>query len=390
MSVKTVSDYSIEIIETLDGFKEIRDDWERLFNLKNKITLFFSFEVIQTYYQTILRSFKNVKIKIFIIRNSNQQIVAIFPFTYEIKLFPSFLSFKELALKNDYLIDFYYFLVDPAENQGEIFNQFVQFLKKRKKKWDIIKINFIPEDENLFKIFNSIFGKHYKINIDKIETLIIDCDREFDEYIKDMDRKDKKDIKRQYRRIEEKGIVTIVEMKYPHEIEKGLQYFYDIEDSGWKGAEGTSLKRSYYGEYFKEIALHFSKEDKFRLYFLQLNDKYIAGIYGIIDHGTLYIVKTGYSDEFSQYSPSKVLYYLLFERLFKEKSICKIDFYGPFKNYEKNFGKRTRKRYKITVCNEKIFSTFYFVFLQILKIIKYPFPEDSLRGKLMTKLKKMY
>jgi CelD/BcsL family acetyltransferase involved in cellulose biosynthesis len=389
-SEKTVSEYNIEVIESLDRFQEIQSDWDRLFNLKNEIPLFFSFEVVLTYYKTILMSFKKVHIRIFIIRNANQQIVAIFPFTYEVIRFSSIFSFRELGMKNSYLIDFYYFLVDPSEDQNAIFRLFYQYLKKRKKEWDVVKVNFIPDDENLFNVFISNFSKSYKINVDEIETVVIDCDRGFDQYIKDLDRKDMKNIKRQDRRIKENGIVSLVEMKNPQEIEKGLQYFYDIEDSGWKGAEGTSLKRSYYGDYFKELAIDLSKENRFRLYFLRFNDRYIAGIYGIIDHGTLYIVKTGYDDTYSQYSPSIVLYYLLFERLFNEKSIQKIDFYGPAKYYEKNFGKKTRKRYKVTICNRKIFSTLYFIFLQILKIIGYPFAKDSLRDKFMTKIMHLY
>jgi CelD/BcsL family acetyltransferase involved in cellulose biosynthesis len=203
-----------------------------------------------------------------------------------------------------------------------------------------------------------------------------------------MDRKDKKDIRRQIHRLEREGIISIQEIKEPRDIEQGLHIFYDIEDSGWKGKEGTSLKRSYYGEYYRELALHFSGRNKFRLYLLKLNNKNIAGIYAIIDQGIFYIVKTGYSEDYSQYSPSKVLCFLLFEQLFKDETIQKIDFYGPFLNYEKTFGKNTRIRYKVTIVNRKIIPTFYFVFLQILRILKYPFPEHSLRGKFVRKLKK--
>lgn len=391
MAAKTISDYTIETVETMEGLKEIRNDWERLFTLKNGIPLFFSFEVLQSYYETILRNFDNIKINIFVIRNKNQQIVAIFPFTCETKLFPSFLSLKELAIRDNYLIGFYYFLIDPGENQEVIFQRFVQFLKKSKRRWDIIKVNSLPEDEHLFKVFISIIGKSYKIDVGEINTLIIDCEREFDEYIKnDMDGKNLKELKKKCRRIERKGTVTIMEMKNPQEIEKGLPYFYDIEDSGWKGKEGTSLKRSYYSEYYRELASHFSKENKFRLYFLQVNNEYIAGIYAIVDHEILYLIKIGYSDELSYYSPSMVLFYLLFEQLFKEKTIRKIDFYGPFLRYHKVFGKNTRKSYNITICNNKTLSIIYYVVLKTLKKLKYPFPESSLREKIFTALIKMY
>jgi hypothetical protein len=309
---------------------------------------------------------------------------------YETKLFPSFLSLKELSLKNDYLLDFYFFLIDPSENQKEIFQQFMQFLKNRKEDWDLIKVNYIPEDEPLLKVFLSTFRKNYKIDSSEVKTLVIDCEGKFDEYDKKMDRKDKKDIRRQIHRLEREGVISIQEIKNPQDIEKGLRIFYDIEDSGWKGEGETSLKRSFYGEYFKELALHFSDRDKFRLYLLKVNDKDIAGIYAIIDQGIFYIVKTGYAENFSQYSPSKVLCYLLFERLFKDETIRKIDFYGPFLDYEKTFGKNTRIRYKITIANRKLLPTIYYIFLQVLKTLKYPFPEESLRGKLMMKLKKMY
>jgi len=54
------SGYTIEIIETLEKLSEIKNDWDRLFNLRNQIPLFFSFEVFAIYYETIIKNFKNV------------------------------------------------------------------------------------------------------------------------------------------------------------------------------------------------------------------------------------------------------------------------------------------------------------------------------------------
>ena len=141
-----ISDYTVETIETIEGFKDLQNDWERLYKLKKGITVFFSYEIIKKYFEIILKNFKKVKIKIIVIKNKNGKIIAIFPFTFETTLFPSIFSLKELGLKHDYLIDFYFFLIDPAENQKQIIQQFFQYLKKRKKMWDIIKIKSIPED----------------------------------------------------------------------------------------------------------------------------------------------------------------------------------------------------------------------------------------------------
>ena len=385
------SEYTIDKIETLEELSKIKNDWERLFNLRKEIPLFSSYEVFVMYYRTIIKNFKNVKINVFVIRKNNKQIVAIFPFTCETRQFSSFLSFIELDLKNSYLISFYYFLIDPTENPEEIFQLFVQFLKKRMIRWDIIRFTSLPENEYLSKLFISIINKSYKIDFFETNILFIDCKGEFDEYTKnDMDQKDLKQLKKKCRRIERVGKVTIVEIKNPQEIEEGLSYFYEIEDSGWKGDEGTSLKQSYYGEYYKELAFHFSKEDKFRLYFLRLNDDYIAGIYALIDHEILYMIKRGYSHDFSYYSPSSILFYLLLEKLFEKKTIRKIDMYGTFARYHKTFGKNTRKAYHITIFNRKFLPTIYYIFFKVLKKVNYHFQDDRKRGKIFITIKKHF
>ena len=381
----TNPDYTIETIETVEGFKEIQNDWERLVNLKKGITPFFRFEIFLMYYKIILKNFTNIKINIFIVKNKNKKIIAIFPFTVEPKIFSSLLSFKELSIKDDYLIGFYHFLIDPEENQEVVFQKFSEYLKKRKKRWDIIRVLSLPQDEQLSKVFISIMSKSYKIDVDETNTLIIDCEREFDEYTKnDIDAKDFKFLKKKRRQLNRVGIIKFVEITEPYDIEKGLRTFYDIEDSGWKGREGTSLKRSYYGEFYKELAFHLSKENKFRLYFLQLNNDYIAGMYVIIDQGICYTIKIGYLEKFAKYSPSVMLDYFIFEHLFKEKEIRKIDFYGPFYSFQKIWGKHRRKNYNITICNKKSIPIIYYIFLTALKRLNYPFPENSIKGKIFT------
>ena len=323
-------EYAIDKIETLEELSEIKNDWERLSNLRKEIPILFSFEVFVIYYETIIKNFKNVKMEIYVIKNKNNKIVAIFPFTFQIKKYFNFLSIRELSVKDQYLIGFYNFLIDSEENPEVIFQIFFKYLKENRRKLDIINIYYINEDEKFLKVFKSIVEKYFKIDEREINTLVIDCQREFEDYIKnDLDGKDIRELKRKYRRLDEQGLVTLVEIKKPQEIEKGLSYFYEIEDSGWKGTEGTSLKRSHYGEFYQKLALHLVNEDKFRLYFLQVNNEYVAGIYAIIDRGILYLIKIGYSNAFSAFSPSNVLFYRIFEKLFTEKKIIKIDFYGP-------------------------------------------------------------
>ena len=391
MVITDNSGLTVETIESLEGLNKIKSDWERLFNLNKKISIFFSFEIFKIYYKSIIKNYNNIKIKIFVIKNKNQKIIAIFPFTLEPKIYPPYLPLKELNIKDGYLIGFYNFLTDSQENQEVIFQKFLKYLKKIKRRWDILKIYSISADDKLFKVLTSIFGHYYKIEVNNSNTLVVDCNIEFNEYIKkNVKGKDHREMRRKIRRLEEIGKLKLVEMRDEQEIEKGLTNFYDIEDSGWKGKEETSLKRSYYGEYYKELAYHLSRENKFRLYLLQLNNDYIAGIYGIIDRETLFLIKIGYSNDFSRYSPSNILFYLAFEKLFMDKKIRKIDFYGPYTEYQKIFGRQTRKNYRIKIYNRNIFPCLYFCFLKLYKMYMSLFPGKPLEKRGFIKIIKRF
>ena len=383
------SGYTINKVETLEKLSEIKNDWERLSNSRKEIPILFSYEVFIIYYDTIIKNFNKVKMEIYIIKNENNKIVAIFPFTFQKRKYFNFLSIREMSVKDEYLIGFYNFLIDLEENPELIFQIFFKYLKENRRKWDIIKIYSINEDEKFLKVFKSIIQMNYNIEEREKNTLVINCQREFEDYIKnELDGKDFRELKRKCRRLDEQGLVKLVELKEPQEIEKGLSYFYNIEDSGWKGAEKTSLKRSYHGEFYQKLALHFVGEDKLRLYFLQVNNEYVAGIYSIVDSGILYLIKIGYLNSFSAYSPSTVLFYRVFEKLFTEKKIIKIDFYGPYHHYQKIFGKQTRKKYNFIIFNRKVLPTIYYVFLKVLKKLNYPFQDDSISEKIINENKK--
>lgn len=378
-----IVNYTIESIKTLEKFMTLKNDWNRLFNLKEGCPIFFSFEVFKIYYQTILDYYDDVKIEILVVRNENQKVVAILPFTVETKEYLPFIRIKELSIKDSYLLRFYIFLVDSYEKPQLIFQIVVKYLKKKRKSWDIIKFYEIQEDEKLYEDFTSIFFQHYLIQEEKVQTLVVDCDREFKDFTKnDMNGKDRREMRRKIRRLNEKGEVKFIEMKEKKNVEVGITNFYDIEDKNWKGRERTSLKQSYYGEFFKKLAFHLVEDKKLRLYFLQLNDEYIAGIFAIIDQEICYLIKIGYNEDFYRYSPSNILFYLLFKSSFSKNEIKKIDFYGEYYGYQKIFGEHTRTKYSLTICNDKFFSTMYFLLLVTLKKLSNQYPTNLLYSKI--------
>jgi hypothetical protein len=309
--------------------------------------------------------------EIIVVKNKNDKIVGIFPFTFQKKPGSFKSHLKEYSLKDSYLIGFYTFLIDNMENSKIIFQQVVKYFKINKKKWDIIKFFNISEEETAFKDLILTFFQNFRCLKTNSKTLVINCNRDFDDYItNEMKGKERRELRRKIRRINERGDVRFIEIKNKKEIKSGLEKFYDIEDDNWKGKQGTSLKRSYYGEFYKNLAYNLFEEKKFSLYFLQLNNEYIAGVYAINDKSICYLIKIGYDEKYSSYSPSNILFYQLFKFLFSQRIFHKIDFYGPYSQYQKVFGENTRTKNNIIIFNNKIICNIYYSTILIINTIK--------------------
>ena len=88
--------------------------------------------------------------------------------------------------------------------------------------------------------------------------------------------------------------------------------FLTLEDSGWKGAEGTSiLKQPAKMAYYQSLLSAYGGSGNCQINLLWLNEKPIAAQFGIIIKRTLYLLKIGFDESFSEVSPG----YLILERL---------------------------------------------------------------------------
>jgi CelD/BcsL family acetyltransferase involved in cellulose biosynthesis len=98
-----------------------------------------------------------------------------------------------------------------------------------------------------------------------------------------------------------------------------LEEGFGVESSGWKGAEGTSIKahpatrRSY-----TEVARWTSERGWLRLAFLRRDGRELAFDYWLELDRTHYMLKTGYDPAYERFSPCKVLRYLMLVQVFSE------------------------------------------------------------------------
>lgn len=98
----------------------------------------------------------------------------------------------------------------------------------------------------------------------------------------------------------------------PSQLEAAFQAFLEVEDSGWKGAQGTSvLKQPRKLTYYKKLLQGFGEGGVCRINLLYLGDTVVAAHFGVLMANTMYLLKIGFREEYAALSPG----FLILERL---------------------------------------------------------------------------
>lgn len=357
------NEYSIDTIDSIEHIETIKEDWNRLYEQKEKCPIFFSYQIFKIYYEIITKHFPEIQIKIIIIRKKSR-IIAILPLTLEIQKILRLFSIKVLLLKEPNRIGFYNFLFDSNEKKEQIIQALIAYLTQQIKSWDIIRFDYIPENEENFDRIKNIFSKYYKTRISTSETVVLPCKNTLeDEIKKEIMNPKMNNIHKKTKKLEKIGEVKFLSITDQNEIIQAMNDFIEVEDKNWKGRNNTSLKRTYQHEFYKKIAEQLSQNNNIMINFLKVKDTNISGHILIMDKDTCYYIKSGYDEAYAKYSPSYILDYLQFNMFLDLTKIDKIDFYGPLYPYQKRFGRTTRKRYTFYIYN----NTFLMRFLLTMK-----------------------
>ena len=121
-----------------------------------------------------------------------------------------------------------------------------------------------------------------------------------------VDAKFRQNLRRRKRRLAEQGEVKYTLLDKADDV--ALADFFDLEASGWKGKGGTAiaLKPELVG-FYTQLARDAAKRGALALGFIEVNGKRIAGHLSIVQAGRHYLLKVGYDESFSEFSPGQQL-----------------------------------------------------------------------------------
>lgn len=135
-----------------------------------------------------------------------------------------------------------------------------------------------------------------------------------------------KEARRLRRRMEELGAVTYRSLRTPADIRQGAELFMALEDSGWKGARGTSLLADpSITTFARAMTRLMARKGKISIESLEVDGKPVAMGVVLESNNRAYFWKLAYDEAFARYSPGVQLTLELSQRLSAREDVALVD-----------------------------------------------------------------
>jgi hypothetical protein len=238
-------------------------------------------------------------------------------------------------------------LIRPGSDQA--LERFVQHLTTSHRILPVLLMKGVPESGSVRTALALNRVRPGRTEQPAGQEDVLTCCGDFGAWRAKLNGKFRRELERQQRRLEEQGPVHFRLFDRNRSCQANMELFAQIEDSGWKGSNGTSLcKHQHDFKLFMEAVEKFEAHHEVVWSFLETGSEYIAGQLGVRIGDTLYLWKIGYCEAWSRYAPGHLLLYRLIEALHARPDIKTLNFMNE-RSWLQAFQTGKRRLYDVLV-----------------------------------------
>jgi CelD/BcsL family acetyltransferase involved in cellulose biosynthesis len=221
--------------------------------------------------------------------------------------------------------------------------------------WDLLDVSHVSEDSGMDRLASRARAEGFSIARKRTsQTLYLSTTASSAAAPKDLPPwmagtrpKFRSHLRRARRQLEEQGALSLRHCSTADPA--ALEQFYDLEASGWKGAEGTAIKcdpRT--RQFYDAVAQSAAQQGYLSLDFLELNARPIAAHLGFNFRGRYLLVKAGYDESYRRYGPGQLLVNEILAQT-PQRGLHEFDFVGPATWDESRWASARRTGYRIFI-----------------------------------------
>lgn len=139
-------------------------------------------------------------------------------------------------------------------------------------------------------------------------------------------RKPRHEMRRQLRRLEERGTCTFSRATNEEDILDAFERFITLELKGWKGRHGTALyNQKRITAFSRQAVAAMAKRERCEIFTLSVDDKAIASLIVFIRNGHVVPWKVAFDEKFSAFSPGAQIFLHATQSLLDRKTFVEAD-----------------------------------------------------------------
>jgi CelD/BcsL family acetyltransferase involved in cellulose biosynthesis len=329
----------MEILEinTLKDFLSLKERWNRALDKKDH-------SIFQTWDWLSLcwKHFGSNKQLMLLLAMEKDEIIGIAPLMYSVH---SMFGVKRAKIEfmDGGLSDYNDFVL--IEKEEECLDLFLKYLTKVSRAWDCIELSDIPENSVTIPYLKST-AKNLRI---QHVCPYIKLPKSYDEYFNSLKYKQRKDIRRTLRRLEEKYSVEFSCYSGECSIEEGINIFFDLHQKRWisQGQAGV-FSSEQVRRFHTDIAKTFFDKGWLGLYCLKVSGRPVAAIYGFRYRSKYCAYLTGFDPKYFSYNVGSLLFAYAIADCIRQ-GLTEFDFLRGAEEYKNRWNTKLRFNYQATL-----------------------------------------
>lgn len=159
------------------------------------------------------------------------------------------------------------------------------------------------------------------------QSKFIDFSAGLDAFWASYSSKFRKGLQKKVRKAEESGALTLVCATEGQALDEAFETFLQVEDSGWKGERGTSVRKQPKKlAYYQSLLRSYRQSQQAQINILYLDQTPIAAQFGVRVGDRLFLLKIGFSEAHGAISPGYLVLYKLIEDMGRAGVINSVSF----------------------------------------------------------------
>ncbi len=315
---------NIEIIDikSISELRRYENAWNELLLKSDAASPMLSYQWISSYFETKLT---HSETWICLFAYQNKKIIGILPLIIDKKLKSPLYSIT--FFKTPYDV-FHTSSVDciTLKNKENVIEFFIDYIRKNFHTFPVITIRRVPK-HSASMIYMKKYGRKACITCEKAGvTNFISVSGTYESYLNRLSTKFKKELRRKTRRLNELGNISFLLRENQRSIEENIKRLLQVEGSGWKGRNKTSIMaRSGDADFHKLALKRLARNGWIDWYFLEKENKTIAVYSASRINSTIYGLKTGFDEQFAQYAPGNILFQRMVQNAFESGDVNEIN-----------------------------------------------------------------